>query len=76
MDGRGRCHDHIFVERRWRTVKDAYLQLHAFENGTELRRGLKAWLECYHQQRPPQGLGYQTPDEVYFPLNTAVTQAA
>jgi putative transposase len=76
MDGRGRCHDTIFVERLWRTVKYEYLHLHAFENGTELRRGLKAWLEWYNQQRPHQGLGYQTPDEVYFQLNTAVTEAA
>jgi hypothetical protein len=51
-------------------VKYESLPLHALENGTEWRRGLKTWLEGYHPYRLPQGLGYQTPDEVYFQLNT------
>jgi putative transposase len=76
MDGRGRCHDNIFVERLWRTVKYEYRHLHAFEDGTALRRGLKTWLEWYNQHRPHQGLEYQTPDEVYFQRNTIITEAA
>jgi putative transposase len=76
MDGRGRCHDHIFIERLWRTVKYEFLYLHAFDSGGDLRRGLKTWLEWYNPHRPHQGLGYQTPDEVYFQLNTTVTEAA
>jgi putative transposase len=75
MDGRGRCHNNIVVERLWRTVKYESLHLHAFENGTEWRRGLKAWLEWYNPHRPHQRLAYQTPDEVYFRLNTTVTEA-
>jgi putative transposase len=66
MDGRGRCHDNIFIERLCRTVKYEYLHLHAFDSGTELRQGLKTWLGWYNRHRPHQGLGYQTPDEVYF----------
>jgi putative transposase len=65
MDGKGRCHDNIFVERLWRTVKYEYLYLHAFEGGQELRKGLTSWVAWYNRQRPHQGLGYQTPDEVY-----------
>lgn len=73
---RGRCHDNIFVEWLWRTVKYEYLHLHAFENGTELRQGLKTLLGWYNQHRPHQELGYQTPDEVYFWPTPIITEAA
>ena len=66
MDGRGRCYDNIFIERLWRTVKYEYLHLHAFNGGSDLRQGLKEWVRWYNQQRPHQGLGYQTPDEAYY----------
>jgi hypothetical protein len=29
MDGRGRCHDNIFVERLWWTVKHEWVYLRA-----------------------------------------------
>ena len=41
MDGRDRFQDNIFIERLWWTVKYQYLYLHTFDNGTELRQGLK-----------------------------------
>jgi putative transposase len=66
MDGKGRCYDNIFVERLWRTVKYEYLYLHAFEGGQDLRQGLGSWVEWYNRERPHQGLGYKTPDEVYY----------
>ncbi len=66
MDGKGRCIDNIFVERLWRTVKYEYLYLHAFEGGQDLQKGLRSWVQWYNQQRPHQGLGYRTPDEVYY----------
>ncbi|MCD6430867.1 MAG: transposase [Deltaproteobacteria bacterium] len=66
MDGRDRYQDNIFVERlRW-TVKYHYLYLHAFNNGTELRQGLKNWFSFYNQERFHQSLGDKTPDEVYY----------
>ena len=65
MDGRGRYQDNIFIERLWWTVKYHYLYLHAFNNGTELRHGLKNWFSFYNQERPHQTLGNKTPDEVY-----------
>ncbi len=40
MDGRGRCHDNIFVERLWRTVKYECIHLNAFEDGRCLREVL------------------------------------
>ena len=49
MDGRGRYLDNIFVERLWWTVKYHYLYLHAFNNGTELKQGLKNWFNFYNK---------------------------
>jgi putative transposase len=66
MDGKGRCYDNIFVERLWRTVKYEYLYLQAFEGGQDLRQGLRTWVEWYNRERPHQGLGYRTPDEMYY----------
>ena len=66
MDGRGRVLDNIFIERLWWTVKYHYVYLHAFNTGSELRRGLMSWFKFYNNQRPHQGLDDQTPDEVYF----------
>jgi putative transposase len=66
MDGRGRFQDNIFIERLWWTVKHHYLYLRAFENGSELRKGLKYWFGYYNQERFHQSLGGLTPDEVYF----------
>lgn len=66
MDGKGRCIDNVFVERLWWTVKYHFLYLWAFENGTELRKGLNKWFKFYNQERSHQSLGEMTPDEVYY----------
>ena len=66
MDGRGRCIDNIMIERLWWTVKYHYLHLHSFENGTELRKGLRSWFEYYNRERTHQSLNRMTPDECYF----------
>lgn len=66
MDGRGRCLDNIFIERLWWTLKYHYLYLHAFNNGSELRRGLRKWFEYYNSERFHQSLDDLTPDEVYY----------
>jgi putative transposase len=64
MDGRGHYQDNIFVERLWWTVKYHYLYLHAFNNGTELRQGLKNWFKFYNKERFHQSLDDETSDEV------------
>jgi len=66
MDGRGRCMDNIFIERLWWTVKYHYLHLHSFENGLELRKGLRRWFEYYNRERTHRSLNKMTPDECYF----------
>jgi putative transposase len=66
MDGRGRFQDNIFIERLWWTVKYQYLYLRAFDNGKELKKGLKKWFQYYNQDRFHQSLEDWTPDEIYF----------
>lgn len=68
MDGRGNFRDNIFIERLWWTVKYQYLYLHAFNDGAELRQGLRDWFRFYNQERFHQSLDDKTPDEVYYHL--------
>ena len=45
MDGKGRYSDNIFVERLWRSVKYEEAYLKAYQNGTEARKGIGAYLD-------------------------------
>jgi putative transposase len=65
MDGRGRCHDNIFIERLWRSVKYELIYLKAFEDGIHLNQEVSRWFDWYNQERPHQALGDQTPQRVY-----------
>jgi putative transposase len=65
MDGRGRCHDNIFIERLWRSIKYELIYLKAFEDGKHLSREVERWFEWYNQERFHQSLGYKTPNQVY-----------
>ncbi len=65
MDGKGRYLDNIFVERLRRSIKYEEVYLKAYQNGSEARRGIDAYLDFYNQERPHQALGYQTPGEVF-----------
>src|SRR6201991_3734851 len=66
MDGRGRWIDNVFIERLWRSLKYENIYLHAYENGTQLRRGLTESFDFYNTRRTHQALDYQTPDDVYY----------
>ena len=66
MDGRGRCHDNIFIERLWRSVKWELIYIKAFDDGTHLMEEVKNWFNFYNQIRPHQSLNYRTPDEIYY----------
>ena len=77
MDGRGRCHDNIFVERLWWTVKHEWVYLRPAANGIEQKRSLTEFFGWYNRRRPHQALGWRTPDEAYFGrLEPAPAQAA
>ena len=60
MEGRGRCMDNVFVERLWRSIKYEEVYLKAYQNGTEARKGIGAYLAFYNQERPHQALETRT----------------
>lgn len=66
MDGRRRCHDNIFVERLWWTVKHEWVYLRPCDNGMAQQRSLAQCFEWYNRRRPHQSLDDKTPDETYF----------
>jgi len=66
MDGRGRCHDNIFVERLWWTVKHEWVYLRPAANGIEQKRSLGEFFDWYNLRRPHQALSWRTPDEAYL----------
>jgi putative transposase len=41
MDGRGRCHEHIFIERLWRLLKYELIYLLDFRDGKHLKFEVK-----------------------------------
>ena len=68
MDGRGRVFDNIFIERLWRTVKYGNIYINEYQTITDVRQGLKSYLNFYNTERLHQSLEYQTPWEVYSGL--------
>lgn len=76
MDGRGRCHDNIFVERLWWTVKHEWVYLRPARDGLEQKRSLGEFFDWYNRRRPHQALDWRTPDEAYFAPTAAVTVEA
>jgi putative transposase len=70
-DGRGRCHDNIFVERLWWTVKHEWVYLRI-----EQKRSLAEFFDWYNLRRPHQALGWCTPNEAYLDRSMAATALA
>ncbi len=66
MDGKGRWMDNAMIERLWRSLKYECIYLHAFETGSDVRQGLKHWIEFYNMRRPHSSLDDRTPDEAYW----------
>jgi putative transposase len=65
MDGRNRCLDNIYIERFWRTVKYEDIYLRNYETVSQLKDGLKWFINYYNTKRAHQGLNDMVPDEVY-----------
>ena len=65
MDGRGRWRDNVFIERLWRSLKYEEVYLHAYESGSEARKGIGNWIKFYNNERPHSSLNGCTPEEVY-----------
>ena len=65
MTGKGRCHDNIYIERFWRTVKYEEFYLNDYDNVNELIVAIGNYIEFYNHKRWHQSLSYKTPAEVY-----------
>jgi len=65
MDGRGRAHDNIFIERLWRTVKYEEVYLNEYETVKEAVSWFGWHFYFYNNERPHQTLEYKTPCEIY-----------
>ena len=50
----------------WRSVKYENIYLHAYETGTQLRRGLTEYFDFHNAKRTHQALDYQTPNDVDY----------
>jgi len=66
MDGKGRWMDNVMIERLWRSLKYECIYLHAFETSSQVRQGLKCWIDFYNTRRPHSSLDDKTPDEAYW----------
>ncbi len=66
MDGKGRCLDHIFIERLWRSLKYECAYLHAWETGSQAKAGCGRWITFNNHHRPHTAHRRQPPAMVYF----------
>lgn len=71
MDSKGRWMDNVMIERLWRTLKYECIYLHAYEKGSEVRKGIEKWIRRYNEERPHSSLDDRTPHEAYWNLPKA-----
>ncbi|MDF1854775.1 integrase core domain-containing protein [Pseudooceanicola sp.] len=65
MDRRGRYLDNIFIERLWRSLKQAAIYLEEINDGFQARRVIKSWMTYYNTKRPHSALDRCPPDQAY-----------
>ena len=65
MDGRGRFHDNIFIERLWRSLKYQAVYLRELRNGLDAERIISSWIDFYNEVRPHSSLGGRTLGDAY-----------
>ncbi len=62
----GRKGSIAIIERMWRSMKHEYVRhLFLYRSTKALDLRLKRWARWHNAERPHQGLGQQTPDEIY-----------
>lgn len=67
MDGKGRAVDNIFIERFWRSLKYDHVYLNPADDGLELYKGIKEYMEYYNYKLHHQGIGRRIPVDLYNP---------
>lgn len=65
MDGKGRATDNIFIERLWRSLKYEDIYLKAYENGTELFRGIETYFGFYNSKRRHSSIDFKYPAQLF-----------
>ena len=65
MDGKGRAVDNIFIERFFRTLKYNHVYLFPANDGLELYRGVKKYIQYYNNVKCHQGINRQIPATLY-----------
>jgi len=70
MDGVNRALDNIYIERFWRSLKYEDIYMHGYETMTDLKEGIKRYIQFYNTERFHQSLEYATPDEMYYGVFT------
>ena len=64
MDGRGRFHDNIFIERLWRSLKYEAVSSRTPQR-VGRRRIIGSWIDFYNEVRPYLSLAGRTPGDAY-----------
>jgi len=65
MDGKGRAVDNIFIERFFRSLKYNHVYLHPANDGLELYKGVKKYIDYYNNVKCHQGIDRQIPASLY-----------
>ena len=58
--------DNVYVERLWRSLKQEEVYRRAYETVAEAGKGIADYLRYFNEERPHQGLGSRTPDDVFY----------
>lgn len=66
MDGKGRATDNIAIERFWRSAKYENIYLNEYASISQLKKGVKEYVEFYNFRRFHQSLNYKKPMELYL----------
>ncbi len=69
-NGVGRCIDNIRIERFWRTIKYEDIFIRSYDNLICAKQGIKEFIDHYNYHRPHQALGYKTPSQLYFNVDS------
>ena len=66
MDGKGKATNNIAIERFWRSAKYENIYLNEYASISQLKDGVKEYVEFYNFRRFHQSLNYKKPMELYL----------
>lgn len=65
MDGKNRAIDNVVIERFWWSIKYEDLFLKGYQSVSELKQGIKQYVQFYNSGRLHQSLDYNVPNFIY-----------